>query len=591
MNQIPKTIGLLLMGVSLFAQPALFGPRVDIGGIPNAACSVIFDANGDGRPDIAVGAANSVYLLVQSPGPVGTFANRGAVITTAAGTSVTAVAAADFNGDNKQDLLVATTSSLGSVQLYLGNGDGTFQAPSSVTGHNNYVTLGIADFNNDHKPDFAVSTGAGVFVYIGDGTGAFPTIKVLSAQSAGPPLAIGDFNHDGKPDVAYGTGVYLGNGDGTLGIPTGGPFYSRSSALANFLSPILLAVSDVNNDGRPDIGAVEFSGELGVFTGNGDGTFQPAVLQSLPFPNGFALSDINSDGRPDVVALTAGSPGSLNIFPGTGGGQFQTIPVSFPACTALQNAQNTPNAITIGDLNGDGAPDVIAVCGTGNTVSIFLSVAPSVFLQSAANPSAPGQTVQVTALVGSPGLGFIYTTGYSVQFYDGSTALGTPTPISNGLVVRPLSSLAQGIHFLTAVLLNAQNAAVATSGIVSQIVSANSCAANVSAQLQISPGGFRRNPTTLQWAQTVTITNTSGTAIAGPLSLALNSLTNGVTALNTAGVTSCSSPAGAPLVDTGLCPGASLPAGQSISVSLAFTNPSNKPISYTPAPLAGYAPR
>ncbi len=230
-------------------------------------------------------------------------------------------------------------------------------------------------------------------------------------------------------------------------------------------------------------------------------------------------------------------------------------------------------------MNGDGAPDVIAACGTGNTVSIFLSVAPSVFLQTSANPSAPGQTVQVTALVGSPGLGFIYTTGYSVQFYDGTTAQDADA-FYNGLVVRPLSSLAQGIHYLTAVLLNAQNAAVATSGIVSQVVSANSCAANVVAQLQISPGGFRRNPTTLQWSQSVTITNTSGTAIAGPLSLALNSLTNGVTALNTDEVTSCSSPAGSAIcLDTGLCPRHLAIAGQSISVSTAFTNPSNKSIS------------
>ncbi len=203
--------------------------------IPNhAACSVIFDANGDGRPDIAVRAGNSVYLLVQSPGPVGTFANRGAIITLGTGVSVSAVAAADFNGDNKQDLLVATTPGLlGSVQLYLGNGDGTFQAPSTIKANEGLFALAIADFNNDHKPDFAVSSSAGVFVFIGDGTGAFPTSTVLSAASAGPPLAIGDFNHDGKPDIAYAQGVYLGNGDGTLGIPTGGAFYSRNSVLTH----------------------------------------------------------------------------------------------------------------------------------------------------------------------------------------------------------------------------------------------------------------------------------------------------------------------------------------------------------------------
>ena len=234
---------------------------------------------------------------------------------------------------------------------------------------------------------------------------------------------------------------------------------------------------------------------------------------------------------------------------------------------------------------------MIASCATSNTVSLFLSLVPSVFLQTSANPSTPGQNVTLTSIVGTPSMGFLYTSGFSVQFYDGAIALGAAIPVTSGQATRTTTGLAQGIHFLTASLLNSQGTAVSTSGIVTQVVSPTTCAPNLAGQLNIAPGGFRRNAVTGQYIQTVIVTNTSGTGIMGPVSLALNNLSSGVTALNADGLTACSVPTGVPFVDSGLCPGGILAPGQSLSVSLAFSNPGNKAISYSMAALGGYAPR
>jgi hypothetical protein len=546
------TIALILLGgVSAFAQQTIFAPRVDIGNVPGAVCSIIFDANNDGRQDFAVCASNFVYVFLQNPGPVGTF-TLASTINAGTGNLVVSLGAGDFNGDGKQDLAVATntlftSSGTSSVSVYPGSGNGLFLAPSTVTSQGGLGAMVVTDLNNDHKQDIVVASQSNALIFLGNGTGGFSGPTLLSVSTPLSALAVGDFNHNGVPDVARGS-IFLGNGDGTLGVVSGPPFYAPNSALKGVVtnSILYLAVADVNNDGIPDIVGKSNSVPSIVWLGNGDGTFQAAVTQNLGAAAiGFGVADFNFDGRPDYVDLESGSPATVNIFTGTGGGQFQTTPLSFPACnTTVLSGFPATNALTVGDLNGDGIPDVIASCAASSTVSLFLSLAPAVFLQTSANPTTPGQSVTLTSIVGTPAMGFLYTSGFNVQFYDGATALGSPIQVTSGQATRTTTSLPQGIHFLTASLLNSQGTAVSTSGIVTQVVSPTTCAPNLAGQLNIVPGGFRRNPVTGQYIQTVTVTNTSGTAVMGPVSLALNNLSAGVTALNADGLTAWQRPGG-----------------------------------------------
>lgn len=113
-------------------------------------------------------------------------------------------------------------------------------------------------------------------------------------------------------------------------------------------------------------------------------------------------------------------------------------------------------------------------------------------------------------------------------------------------------------------------------------------ALDVTAQVQITRSGLRRNAATGRFVQTLTLKNTSSSPINGPVSLVLDSLTNGVSLLNPTGTTSATPPTGSPYlnVTTG-----NLSVGASVTVTLEFVNPANAVIAYSPRVLAGAGSR
>ena len=194
-------------------------------------------------------------------------------------------------------------------------------------------------------------------------------------------VAVGDFNGDGMLDLAVtneadGTvSVLLGNGDGTF----------RSSV--NFTvgtSPLSVAVGDLNRDGILDL-VVANAGTYPNFTdssvsillGNGDGTFQTAQSYAAGSdPDSVAIGDLNGDGIPDLVVANAGTyqnsytDSSVSILLGNGDGTFQAA--------QKYKAGNNPQCVALGDFNGDGILDlVVANYGTypnytDSSVSILL---------------------------------------------------------------------------------------------------------------------------------------------------------------------------------------------------------------------------
>lgn len=271
------------------------------------------------------------------------------------------VTVADVNGDGIPDLVGYG----GGVQVYFGNGDGTFR-PGPLSDNPNCSCLGYAvgDFNGDGKLDtlvagWDVQAATEVFgVMFGNGDGTF-TPGPLTPFPGALWAVVGDFSSDKKLDVvftqsgdsAYPAGAllfYPGNGDGTFGTP----IYSTSITPFQSTENVPVA-ADFNHDGNLDVALPNGSGVV-VMLGNGAGGFQQSAFVSTPGPLtivGLAAGDLNLDGNADLVAMgTEGSAEVAFVALGNGDGTFQSA-------TSVALAGGT---VTITDVNGDGKPDLVS---------------------------------------------------------------------------------------------------------------------------------------------------------------------------------------------------------------------------------------
>jgi uncharacterized protein (TIGR03437 family) len=367
--------------------PALVGNLL-LGAIHPA----IADFNGDGHLDLAIPTLSSFgsggWCLMLGNGN-GTFQN--ALPIPFSGDLSLSIAAGDFNGDGKPDLVTITLgvdvndNATLSVEFLAGNGDGTFAAPTSVSVPTTVGTLILtADVNGDGNLDLLVAgssllsnitslagcdggVGAsGVTVFLGDGKGGF-TMGFNATESAyvtGAALANalgsgnldlietpiqGDFFSGGTPTGAIE--IRPGKGDGTFGNPI---MLSFSSSIV----PTDIAVADFNGDGRPDIAlaAVPASG-VALGSVSAATNFYSIISAAVAgLPDGDADVLLNTTVPPDVTftdtnaASFAAGPianGSIVSAFGSGLAESSAVATSLPLPTKLADA-----SIAIKDSSG-----------------------------------------------------------------------------------------------------------------------------------------------------------------------------------------------------------------------------------------------
>jgi hypothetical protein len=273
---------------------------------------------------------------------------------------------------------------LGKVLVLLGNGVGGFtvQANSPSTGMSSQpLSVAVADVNADSNPDVLAADyhTSRLLVLLGDGAGGVklqPTVTSTSTASDGGPysVAVADVNSDGSVDAlvanAYnGTlGVLLGNGAGGFILQKNSPV----PVINGNFGPEDLAIADVNGDNKPDVLTANSGDDtIGVLLGNGAGGFTSYANYSVGgnsyTPLKVAVSDINGDGKLD--ALTTNYNNSLSVFIGNGAGGFTLQPTRLVSNTPLNNLFG----LALSDVNRDGKPDAIVVNSANRTLMVFLN--------------------------------------------------------------------------------------------------------------------------------------------------------------------------------------------------------------------------
>lgn len=288
-------------------------------------------------------------------------------VSYAAGAFAANAAVADFNHDGRADLAVVNSwanSSANSVSVLLGNGNGTFQSPISAATAESPEYLSVGDFNGDGNPDLVTNHyiwNPGyqtVSILFGNGNGTFQPVSVQSLPISGDGgnyngAGAGDVNNDGFADIVALSGMYpdppvectvlLGSSSGAFT-----PVYQIFTAYPYYSS---LKLADFNEDGNLDLCA-----GMTINLGNGDGTFQDDLIyHQTP-----AIGDFNNDGHLDS---SGGYPAgvSVNIGDGTGG-----ISMSVGLNSGFE-----AGAVSAGDVNGDGAIDIIALNNQPGTTVVL----------------------------------------------------------------------------------------------------------------------------------------------------------------------------------------------------------------------------
>lgn len=349
------------------------------------------DFNGDGIPDFVIGNSNSntdagiTVFLSNSNGTL----QPGVNYYGAPSANLEYVAVGDFNNNGNLDI-AATDSVNGGVQIFIGNGKGTFTAgPTFKTDQVSTSTYGIVaqDLNGDGLPDIAVvnnptqvTADVGVLLNTsksGSFSFASPTNYPLSMVAteitagtleSGLTLAVPLYGTNSNPGTAVAT--FLDNGNGTFGSEVD---VSLVNGNLTFHNPYSAVIGDLNGDGIPDM-AVTIDDEtnqsnqgLALVLGNANGTFQaptflPTTLQDpstgYPFPAYVKIGDINGDGIPDL-AYTNSNFGTVGVLFGQGGGNFQN-PTEYPAGGSAFGLALVPNST--GEIN-------VAASGNSNDFS------------------------------------------------------------------------------------------------------------------------------------------------------------------------------------------------------------------------------
>jgi hypothetical protein len=433
----------LLLGTTPAGQFAADVPYFGLKPYPCATLlsTALGDFNNDGYPDLAILCSNPnqvgppseiIYTLLNRKD--GVFSSTVISHPNVFGSSL---AAADFNHDGKQDLVIAgpiNSAGDAGLQLLFGDGKGAFNigpissgldtAPSaSFSG----FQIAAADLNGDGFPDIAILNASGsggsvdnfIQLFQNDGTGAFT--RAATVQTDGTPTAqffVTTISPGQLPDLIITSSASSSPGI-SVAVNNSAPSISYFDTFQFTPVPGLAqaVVGDFNGDGFPDV-AVTDATTTHILTGDGTGVFA-ATYPSLSVPTAagstlLAATDENGDGDADLLAAITSS-GTTTVYDYITAGTASAITRGFQFAAGVHRIIASFNGTV--ELSPAAAQTNLTVTGTTSTIALTTS---------ASSPGRYGSPLTLNAAVTDP------TATGTVSFYNGTTLLGTDPLSSNG---------------------------------------------------------------------------------------------------------------------------------------------------------------
>ena len=301
-----------------------FNDVTDTAELDTRACGAVFgDYNNDGYPDIYIAKSYGGRLCRNDRN--GTFVRKG---STESGISPkgkgTSISFGDYDNDGDLDIYLAASEQY--TILYSNIGHGIF---TDVTKEANVRTYGVScstffDYDNDGDLDIYLLRSTRNRLYKNNGDGAFEDVTEeagVKGSGGGKAISVGDYDNDGYLDIYVVNErtpniLYRNNGDGTFSDATSSvnlEYIESEWTDASFL--------DYDNDGYLDIYVANASGPDVLYGNNGDRTFTDVTVDTgvgdREGTDGIAVGDYNGDGYVDILAISDGING-ISLYQNVG---------------------------------------------------------------------------------------------------------------------------------------------------------------------------------------------------------------------------------------------------------------------------------
>jgi|GEM_PF-1135958 len=384
---------------------ASLAARLDLDAGAGTSQVVFADLDGDGKSDLIIANASigtvSLYRNISTTGSLtaGSFAARVDVpLLPSSGTSPYVIGAADLDGDGRLDIIAENADSnvisiLRNISSPGSLTTNSFAARQDFSGGNAMRGLAVRDLNGDGRPEIVAANNGDNTISVFQNASTIGNIafsaRVNFIAGSGPlGVAIGDLDGDDKPDLAVAN--YNDNTISVLRNTGAGSNITTNSFAAKVDFPALstvgsIAIGDMDGDGKLDLvtGAGSISGSQAISLYRNTATagsittssFAARVDFAAGWVNTLALADLDGDGKLDI-ALASQGPSVFSIFKNI------STPGSFTTASLAARVDYTagfnPVGVAIGDLDGDGRPDIAFGNFYDGTISIYRNQTPLV---------------------------------------------------------------------------------------------------------------------------------------------------------------------------------------------------------------------